>query len=61
MRKGIDCQREPTEEIVVTRERVLVVDARPENLKFVVNYVLKPNDYQPLTASDGHEGLSRDL
>ena len=41
----------------MTRERVLVVDARPENLRFVVNYVLKPNDYQALTASDGQEGL----
>jgi two-component system NtrC family sensor kinase len=38
-------------------ERVLVVDDGPENLKFVVNHILKPNGYQPLTADDGEEGF----
>jgi len=41
----------------VARERVLVVDDRPENRDFVVSYVLEPNGYEPLTASDGEEGL----
>ncbi|MFZ5919166.1 MAG: ATP-binding protein [Chloroflexota bacterium] len=38
-------------------EKVLVVDDRPENRDFVVNYVLKPNGYQYLTAKDGEQGL----
>lgn len=36
---------------------MLVIDDRPENREFVVNYVLKPNGYASLTASDGEEGL----
>ena len=38
-------------------ERVLVVDDKPENRNFVVNYVLKPNGYESLMACDGEEGL----
>ncbi len=45
----------------MTSERVLVVDDGPENIKFIVDYVLKPNGYIPLTASDGVEGLNRAL
>ncbi|UCC62490.1 MAG: response regulator, partial [Anaerolineae bacterium] len=41
----------------MANERVLVVDDSPESRDFVVNYVLKPNDYEPLTASGGEEGL----
>jgi len=41
----------------VANERVLVVDDSPENRNFIVNYVLKPDGYQPLTASDGKMGL----
>jgi two-component system NtrC family sensor kinase len=41
----------------MTNERVLVIDDSPENSQFVVEYVLKPNGYQALTASDGQEGL----
>jgi two-component system NtrC family sensor kinase len=36
---------------------VLVIDDRPENREFVVNYVLNPNGYAPLTACDGEKGL----
>ena len=42
---------------MLANERVLVVDDSRESRDFVVNYVLKPNDYEPLTASDGQEGL----
>jgi signal transduction histidine kinase/CheY-like chemotaxis protein len=41
----------------VAGERVLVVDDRAENVDFIVEYVLKPNGYQCLTAQDGAEGL----
>ncbi len=41
----------------MAQERVLVIDDRLENRDFVVNYVLKPNGYKPLTASDGEAGL----
>lgn len=42
-------------------ERILVVDDGPENVEFIVNYVLKPNGYISLTASDGATGLHRAL
>ncbi|MBN1937739.1 MAG: response regulator [Anaerolineae bacterium] len=45
----------------MTGERILVIDDGPENIQFIVNYVLKPNGYIPLTASDGAEGLRRAL
>lgn len=45
----------------MTGERILVVDDGPDNIKFIVDYVLKPNGYVPLTASDGAEGLNRAL
>ena len=38
-------------------ERILVIDDAKENRDFVVEYVLKPNSYQPLLAGDGEEGL----
>lgn len=40
-------------------ERVLVVDDSPENIDFIVDYVLKPNGYIPSTARDGVEGLRK--
>ncbi len=42
-------------------ERVLVVDDRRDNIEFVVDYVLKPNGYEALTAKDGAEGLRKAL
>jgi two-component system alkaline phosphatase synthesis response regulator PhoP len=45
----------------VAGERVLVVDDRRDNIEFVVDYVLKPNGYEVLTAKDGAEGLRRAL
>ena len=36
---------------------MLVVDDAAENRDFVVNYILKPNGYEPLTACNGEEGL----
>ncbi len=42
-------------------ERILVVDDGPENVQFIVDYVLKPNGYIPLTAGDGATGLHRAL
>ena len=41
----------------MTKETVLVVDDGEENRVFVVDYILKPNGYESLTASDGQEGL----
>ncbi|MFW5708605.1 MAG: response regulator [Chloroflexota bacterium] len=41
----------------MTGETILVVDDTAENREFVVEYVLQPNGYQPLTAKDGKEGL----
>lgn len=41
------------------QERILVIDDRAENIEFVVEYVLKPNDYAPLVARDGAEGFEK--
>lgn len=41
----------------MAHERVLVIDDSQENSQFVVEYILKPNGYQALTAYDGEEGL----
>jgi len=45
----------------VAGERVLVVDDRRDNIEFVVDYILKPNGYEALTAKDGKEGLRKAL
>jgi len=45
----------------VAGERVLVVDDRRDNIEFVVDYILKPNGYEALTAKDGEEGLRKAL
>jgi two-component system NtrC family sensor kinase len=45
----------------VAGERVLVVDDRKDNIEFVVDYILKPNGYEALTAKDGKEGLRKAL
>ena len=45
----------------MANERVLVVDDSAENVEFIVNYVLKPNDYQCLIARNGAEGLKMAL
>lgn len=42
-------------------EKVLVIDDRKENVEFVVDYVLVPHGYQPVTAEDGEEGLHKAL
>ncbi len=42
-------------------ERILVVDDGPDNIKFIVDYVLKPNGYVPLVAHHGAEGLHKAL
>ena len=39
-------------------ELVLVVDDSPENVKFLCDYVLEPNGYKTLTATDGEQGLN---
>ena len=38
-------------------ERVLVVDDSLVYRDLLVNHILTPNDYEPLTANDGEEGL----
>jgi len=38
-------------------ERVLVVDDSRENVKFLCNYILEPNGYKTLTATEGEQGL----
>jgi two-component system phosphate regulon sensor histidine kinase PhoR len=45
----------------VAGERVLVIDDRRENIEFVVDYILKPNGYETLTAKDGEEGFRKAL
>ena len=45
----------------MAKERVLVVDDRRDNIEFVVDYILKPNGYEALTARDGEEGLRKVL
>ena len=42
-------------------ERILVVDDSTENVDFVVEYILKANDYVPIVARDGEEGLQKAL
>ncbi len=39
-------------------ERILVVDDGRENREFVVDYILRPNGFEPLVARDGREGFS---
>jgi DNA-binding response OmpR family regulator len=41
----------------VAGELILVVDDGADMREFVVEYVLKPNDYRWLTAEDGQRGL----
>ncbi len=38
-------------------ERILVVDDSKENRDFIVDYILKPNDFEPLEARDGVEAM----
>lgn len=38
-------------------ETILVIDDGKENRDFIVEYVLQPNDFKPLVARDGREGL----
>jgi class 3 adenylate cyclase/FixJ family two-component response regulator len=38
-------------------ERVLVVDDGQENRQFIVDYILRPNGFEAVTARDGREGL----
>jgi class 3 adenylate cyclase/FixJ family two-component response regulator len=44
-------------DIGVANEKVLVVDDSKENREFIVENILRPNNFQPLEASDGVEGL----
>jgi class 3 adenylate cyclase/DNA-binding response OmpR family regulator len=41
----------------VTGERILVVDDSKENREFIVDYILKPNGFEPIEARDGVEGM----
>lgn len=41
----------------MANELVLVVDDSKENRDFIVNYILKPNQYRPLEARDGVEAM----
>jgi PAS domain S-box-containing protein len=45
----------------VSGETILVVDDNLENVQFMVDYVLRPNGYVPLVATDGHQGLQMAL
>jgi signal transduction histidine kinase/CheY-like chemotaxis protein len=45
----------------LTGERILVVDDQVENVDFIIEHVLKPSEYVPLTACDGAEGLNKAL
>jgi class 3 adenylate cyclase/DNA-binding response OmpR family regulator len=41
----------------VTGERILVVDDSKENREFIIDYILKPNGFDPVEARDGLEGM----
>lgn len=41
----------------MANETILVVDDGQDNREFIVEYVLQPNGFKPLTARDGEEGL----
>ncbi len=43
---------------IMPGESILVIDDSTATLDFVVNYVLKPNGYAPLTARNGEQGLN---
>src|SRR5215470_15471134 len=43
--------------VAVTGERILVVDDSKENREFIIDYILKPNGYEPVEARDGVEGM----
>ena len=45
----------------MTGEKILVVDDGQDNRDFLVRYVLEPNNFVPLTARDGQEGLAMAL
>jgi len=45
----------------VAGEKVLVVDDSADSIRFLTDYVLKPNGYIPLVAQDGEKGLSQAL
>jgi DNA-binding response OmpR family regulator len=38
-------------------ERILIIDDGRESREFIIDYVLAPNNYHPLVASNGEEGL----
>ncbi len=42
-------------------EKVLVIDDRPDSLQFLTEYVLRPNGYSFITASDGEKGFQKAL
>ncbi len=41
----------------MANERVLIIDSAAQNVDFLATYVLEPNEYQILVASDGESGL----
>lgn len=41
----------------MSAERILIVDDGKENRDFIMEYVLKPNGFEPMMARDGLEGL----
>lgn len=45
----------------VAGETILVVDDKLESLDFLTEYLLRPNGYVPLTATDGRQGLEMAL
>jgi PAS domain S-box-containing protein len=45
----------------VTGETILLVDDNVENTEFMVDYLLVPNGYTPMVASDGRQGLAMAL
>ncbi|MCK4471916.1 MAG: response regulator, partial [Anaerolineae bacterium] len=41
----------------MTPKRVLIIEDRPETQQLLAESVLEPNDYRPIVAMDGEEGL----
>jgi two-component system NtrC family sensor kinase len=41
----------------MANERVLLIENSTQTIDFIINYILKPNNYKTLVAQDGEVGL----
>ena len=45
----------------LSKETILLIEDNAENVEFMVDYLLTPNGYNPIVASDGRQGLEMAL